>query len=550
MAETSLAEETIELCSQLETQRATHDTLWQDISRYVMPSKSDILEDKTPGVAGWTQDIHDISANQANMKLASGSFDFLLTGKWFAYEAPEEFSEQVGKDGRDWYKRCSEIAIRELNRSNWDLEAHEMLLDRGGFGTGAILCEENKGRNGLRFLTQQIGTYSIMENDEKLVDTLVRKIPMTVRNMVQKYGYENCAKKVRELWDKGGKEIHETFEVIHRISPRQDVRKGPAIAKEKPWASIHVDKKHKKLLRVSGYDEMPMAVSRFIRWGKSPWGYCPSVLALPITRTLNLLEKYMDALVEMAAFPRLLIPTNLQGDVDLRSSGITLFDPNLPNALPKEWATQGRYDIGVDRAEKMREFIDDAYHVNLFQALADRTKTMTATEVLELKEEKLVNFSPTFARLRMEIFNPVLLRVFNVLYRQGKFKEPPSSVLAMLPDGTGGPLTPQVSLTSKLALAMKSLENKSFIEFLSMAELLFTIQPESIDRIAEDAIDKLAANAGVAVDFMATAQEIKAKQEARAKQQEAAAMLEAAQGMAKAGKDLSGASPQLLQAVS
>lgn len=546
---TSLAQETIDLATQLNSDRSTWDTLWQDISKYVMPAKSDILEEKTPDISGWTQNLHDITASQANMKLASGSFDYLVSGKWFLYEAPEEYRKQIGDNGKRWYKECSEIAQRELNRSNWDMEIHELFLDRGGFGTGGMFVLEGPGQQGLRFSNQAIGTYAILENEDKMVDTFIKTTSMTVRNMVKKYGYENCAKKVRECYDKGGKELSKTFEVIHRISPRDDVRAGPQRGDQKPWASIHVDKENKKLLQVSGFDEQAFIVSRFLRWGRHAYGYCPSVLALPITRSVNLLEKYMDALVEIAAFPRVLIPYTLDGNVDLRSSGVTLYDPNNPNAIPREWATEGRYDIGLDRGEKMREFINDAYHVALFEALADRTKQMTATEVLELKEEKLVNFSPTFARMRQEIFNPVLYRVFNILYRQGKFPDPPDEVRAILPNGATGIIIPEVALTSKLALAMKALENKNFVEFLAMAEMLFQIKPESVDWIKDDAVKLLSENAGVSVDFINTQEDVDKIRDARAKQQQAAAAAEAAKAAAGVAKDMSQANPQVVDAM-
>ena len=545
----SLADETIQLEAQMASKRATWDTLWQDISELVMPSKSDIIEEKTPDISGWTRGIHDITAIQANQKLAAGSFDFLVSGKWFTYAPPEEHKEAIGKDGGKWYRECGEITLRELNKSNWALEIHEVFLDRGGFGTAALLTEENKAKTGLRFTTQPLGCYSIDEDDEKMVDTFIKTLKMTARNMVKKYGETNVGKTVREAFAKGPKGWDKEFPVIHRISPREDVRAGPKRPDQKPWASIHIDKENKKILLNSGFDEQAISVTRFLRWGKHPYGFCPSIMAMPITRSVNLLEKYMDALAEMAAFPRILIPSNLEGNVDLRSSGVTIFDPNNPAGMPKEWATEGRYDIGKDRAEVMREFINDAYHVELFQALADRSKQMTATEVLELKEEKLVNFSPTFARLQQEIFNPVLSRVFNILFRQGKFPPAPESVMAQTQGGESGILLPEVALTSKLALAMKALENKNFLEFLQMGEMLFALQPEAADWIHQDSILKLAENAGVAEGFINDQETVDEIREGRAKQEQAAAALNAAQQGAQTAKDMSQADPAMQEAV-
>lgn len=548
-----LVDETIALESAMKSQRSTWDSLWQDISRYVMPQKSDILEEKTKDVAGWTQHLYDNGAQQANQKLAAGMFDFLVSGRWFAYRHPEELNETIGHDGEKWFATCTQVAQRELNRSNWDLEIHELFLDHGGFGTTAMFTEENRLRDGLRFTTQPIGTYSLGEDDEKRPDVFVKCHKMSVRQMVKKYGLENCHQKVQEMWAKGGEDMNKEIDVIHRLSPRDEVqafRTAKVKPKDqKPIASIHVDKTHKHLLLDSGYDEQMFVASRFMRWGSDVYGYCPSVLALPVTRSKNMLEKYLDALIEVQVFPRLLIPDSMDGQVDLRSSGVTLFNPNNPNALPREWATQGRYDIGLDRSERMQMMIDEAYHVKLFEALADRTKQMTATEVLELKEEKLVNFSPTFARLRQEIFNPVLTRVFNILYRQGKFPKAPASVQGMLPDGSQAPMAPEVTLTSKLALTMQALQNKNFVEFLAMAEMLLTVKPESADWIKDDAIVTLSKNAGVFAEFIEEEDRVKEIREDRQEAQERAMQAEEAKAMGSALKDASAGGSDLLRAL-
>src|SRR5690606_4715799 len=117
------------------------------------------------------------------------------------------------------------------------------------------------------------------------------------------------------------------------------------------------------------------------------------------SRQLNFLEKNMDALAEIAAFPRMLIPQNYVGDIDTRAGGVTYFDASNPNAAPREWATNGRYDVGLDRANRKQRAIEDAFHVDLFQMFSQQEKQMTATEVSERAAEKLIQFSPTFARM-------------------------------------------------------------------------------------------------------------------------------------------------------
>src|SRR6056297_362670 len=178
----------------MKSERSTWDSLWQDISEYVLPRKSEITDTKTADVEGFTDKIYDTTACEANMTLAAGQFDYLISGKWFEYSAP--FSgELVDEEVRRWYLQCSQITLDALNRSNFSLEMHEMFLDRGGFGTAGILIEEGKATD-LYFRSLDVGTYCIDEDIEKQVDTVYREFELTARQAAEKFGEKNLPKKV------------------------------------------------------------------------------------------------------------------------------------------------------------------------------------------------------------------------------------------------------------------------------------------------------------------------------------------------------------------
>lgn len=550
MTDKELGKKIVARADSLKSTRSNWDTLWQDIADYVSPRKSEITERKTPDTTDHTDRLYDMTVNHANLTLAAGQFDYLVSGKWFEFAPPTEIASD--DEAKMWYKKCSEVAIAELLSSNFSLEVHEAFLNRGGFGTGHIHCDEGK-RNLLNFRAHDTGHYSIAEDDEGFVDTIFREYKMTARQLVQQFGEENVGVHVmKAINEPDGKGLEKQFEAIHAIYPRTDDERHPGKQdpENKLIASITVLRKDNHLLRNSGYDEMPAAVTRYLKWGEGPYGYCPSVDVLPVVKQLNFIEKTLDALGEKAAFPPVLIPEGMVGDVDLRAAGVTSFDPNQPNGMPQEWATSGRYDVGLDRSERKREFIREAFHVDLFKMLADRRKNMTATEVLELIEEKLVNFSPTFSRLTAEFFNPILRRVFGVLLRAGRFPEVPVSVKQVLDGGKSVIPEPKIVFLSKIAMALKALENKAFIQFNEMVLPLVEADPQVIDNLDTDAsFRKMADNQGVASEFMRPIEDRDAIREERAKKEQAAAALEAAQGGAKAAKDLGGAPPEIRQQV-
>lgn len=547
------AEKIIARYDRLKADRGTWDTLWQQIADYVQPRKSAINTRKTEGVDGYTDNLFNLTAVRANQILASGQMDYLFSGRWFAYEPAPEIQDDEAKT---YYQACSEIALRELARSNWNLEIHEALLDRGAFGTSALLLEEGTKKL-LAFHKFDVGTFAIVEDHEGKVDTLLREFELTARQAKQKFGEDNLGPILCKACADPMK-LDQKFRFLHTIHPREpgeyDPRKLDPV--NKPIASCYVSVDDKCLVKESGYDEDPLAVSRFLKWGQQPYGYSPSIEALPTVRQVNFIEMNMDALAEIAAFPRILVPDSMEGDIDLAAGGATTFDPNVPNAMPKEWGTQGRYDIGKERIEMKDKAIREAFHVDLFQMLQQIERQMTAYEVAQRLAEKVTAFSPTFYRLQTEVTNPLLLRVFNILHRAGKFPEPPPSVLRQRSRDANDValILPEVTLTSKLALAIKAAENQSLGQVMAILGGLAQISPGAAEMAAEnydfDVIARESArNAGLPSNWIMTEDKRDALRKAKAEAQQQAMAAEAMPGMAKAAKDISGASPKIQKQV-
>jgi hypothetical protein len=197
------------------------------------------------------------------------------------------------------------------------------------------------------------------------------------------------------------------------------------------------------------------------------YGWSPAFAALPEARQVNFLQKMLDALAEKMAFPPVLAPDDLEGEIDANAMGVTYFSRDLAasNSLPKEWMTQGRYDIGVQRVQERQKAINTAFHVDLFQMFAQLQKQMTATEVQERAQEKLIQFSPTFARLTTELFNPLLERLFAILLRVGRLgplQNIPQSLIQPLGNGRGYIAPPAVQYASRIALALRALPSMAY----------------------------------------------------------------------------------------
>ena len=545
---------------QLLSNRASWESWWQDLANYVMPRQRNIISQQVSPNADRDAILFDGTAIQANMILANGQLTWMTPHdtRWFNFDAPAQL--KGNEPVENFYRICTEVAMLELARSNFYSVIHQVYLDRGGFGTAVMFCEEGR-RSLLTFRKFDVGTYCIADDDEMSVDTLSWEFDLSARQAVQWFGYENLSVEVQKCFDdKTGEKKEKTSTFIRHVFPRadDDIEFGKKDATNKPIASVTIEKTHKNIVRVSGYDEQPFFASRYDRWiSGQPYGWCPAAIALPEARQLNFLQKQMDALAEVSAFPRMLIPSSHKDEIDTRAHGVTYFDESNPNALPKEWLTQGKYDIGLDRVNQKQEAINRAFHVDLFRMFADLDKQMTAREVMERSSEKLSQFSPTFALFTTEFISPMLKRVFKILYRNGML--PPIPRELMQQDGTGLWMPePEVTYSSRIALAIKALENASAMNVLEMLAPIGQTKPEVWDNLSGDELARgVSRNAGLPERWITDPKVMQAIREARQKQIEEAnqqaQLMAMAEGAAKvgsvksdsvAGKALAGLIPQ------
>lgn len=409
----------------------------------------------------------------------------ILTGAHIMYITPSNqrwFSLQSGLRGRnkstrvdEWFSESTETMFSELGRSNFYTEIHETFLDRCLTGTGCLYCDTMpNGR--LNFKHIAAGTYAIAENESGQVDTLVRQFQLTPHQAVSKFGYKNLPARVQEAWDNTKTRYTQRHEYIHLVLPRQTCDFGHDLINKRrmKWASLYIYRgEDRQLIKEEGYNEFPYLVTRFLRYGESPYGYAPGLdVQEEITATLKL-ERVMDVLGEVAAFPRILQLAEQVGEVDLRAGGITTIKPGAANAqLPREWGTSGKYDVGKDRIADKEEKIREAFFVDMLMPLANVERQMTATEINARQEERVLSFSPSLT-LFIADCNILIHRVFSILFRQGKFPQDDVPSELIVPDMGGSENfeieIPDVQYLGRISQAIANAQQQGLEYFMQVA---------------------------------------------------------------------------------
>jgi hypothetical protein len=147
--------------------------------------------------------------------------------------------------------------------------------------------------------------------------------------------------------------------------------------------------------------------------------------------------------------------------------------PKDNRILPMNFGSQPA--LGFDIMEDLRNRIRQIFYVDQLQL--QEGPQMTATEVLQRTEEKLRLLGPLMGRLQSEFLGPLLNRVFNVLYRAGKFPPPPQQIEGQ---------AMRVVYTSPIARAQEQTEANGILRSTQLLSPFVSADPSLMDNINGD----------------------------------------------------------------
>jgi hypothetical protein len=479
---TPLVQRILDQASALDAQRQLQEGIWDDLAAICFPRQGAIANNRTPQAGGQADrrrpaENFDGTAMRACNVLATGQASRItpMGARWFVLRAPASLAGNQAAE--NWYAQCTEVLSAKLGSSNFYNRAFECYQHRGGYGIAAMETTSGKNNRGLHFRSLPVGTFSVAENSLDEVDTIYRTFYRTPAQLAEQFGEAALPPDVRSKNADAATKHANTEQIIHAIYPRTDRDPRKMDDANKPFASCHVHKASAKLLKESGFDSNPMAVSRWQTNALSPYGWAPADYALPEAAQANFMEQMQDVLAEIAAFPRVLYPAGMKDELAFEAMGLTSFDPGAGEiAIPREWLTGGRYDIAKDRAADKRKAIEDAFFVELFKAVSNLPPTATATQVSAIVSESRELFHPIYSNMVREFHTPVLRRSFSMLLEQGEMPEPPAAVIQA--DDIGPFVAdPNVEYVSAMSLALEQSHFSDLSQILGVLSPLAQLDP-------------------------------------------------------------------------
>jgi len=289
------------------------------------------------------------------------------------------------------------------------------------FGTAVMFIGEE--RNRLLFQTLHLKDATPFFSESGVPEGMFLKRKFTIRQLMDRFGEENLSNETKKLIKDN--KIDESVDVLHAVIPRKESRAEALFAKDLPFADLWIEIEAKHEISVGGFHEFPFIVPRWDTTSGETMGRSPGMIALPDAETLQAMGETILIAGQRAADPPLMAPNDGSFDaVNTFPGGLSYYDVETAVAVrgnPFFSLESGtNLSISRDMQADSREQIFAAFFRNVLN-LPVRGPEMTATEVIQRKEEFIREIGPIFGRLETDDTSPTVERAFMIMLRAGAF---------------------------------------------------------------------------------------------------------------------------------
>lgn len=488
----------------LKTERSSWVEHWREISQYMMPRSGRFITSDTNKGSKKHNNIYDSTCLRAPRVLSAGMMAGMTSPArpWFRLTTSvPELDESAGV--KKWLSDVTRLMQMIFAASNTYRALHAMYEELGVFGSnGNIVLSDYD--NVIHSYPLTIGEFAFAADYRGQVNTLYREIYKTVGQLVDEFGKEACSTSVQSLYLSG--KVDAWVPVIHAIEPRTDRDINKRDNKNMPFRSVYFEPggDHGRMLRESGFQRFPALCPRWVTVGGDIYGsMCPGMEALGDAKQLQHQQLRKAQGIDYQTKPPVQVPTSMRGqEVNMLPGGVTYVDSASPTGGVRQ-AFESRIDLSylLEDIRDVRERINSSFYADLFLMLANNTNpNMTATEVAERHEEKLLMLGPVLERMHNEILDPLIDITFSQMINSGVVPTPPEELQGM---------ELKVEFVSMLAQAQRAIATNSIDRFVIALGSVANIKPEVIDKFDADRwADEYADMLGVSPDIIVPGRQV------------------------------------------
>lgn len=532
------------LFTTLWSQRSPWDDLWREVADVILPTRTRFfMTDRNQASGTRNEKIIDNTGKLAQRTLGAGLHSGMTSPArpWMKLSTPDPSLAEF-PPVKEWLHVVTQRMLAVFQQSNLYNTLPTLYSDLGTFGTAAMSMLEDHD-DLFRCYTYPLGSFAMGLDQRRKVGTFVHEFQMTVRQVVEQFGvvrgyrdidWSRISPTTKRHWDNG--EYEHAVDVCWVVMPNEQFDPNRLEARFKRWVSVHYEKGNTgpdaTMLRESGFDTFPLMCPRWDVTGNDTYGSdCPGITAAGDVKQLQVEQRRKGQLLSKAIDPPLKGPSSLRNrKISLLPGDFTADDArNGQQGLQPihEVRLEGFQHVTVDIQEVQRR-IERAFYADLWLMLTQPdpnrgTQPITAREVQERHEEKLVILGPVLGRMDDELLEPIVDRAYAIMDRYGLIPPPP-------PDLIGVKL--KVEFTSILHQAQRLIGVSGQDRFVTSVAGMAEVAPavlEKVDwlQVVDNYADMLGVDPRIVVPSDVARQRIAeaAQRQAAAEQAEQAALL-------------------------
>jgi len=464
----------------LRSERATWWSHWQEVTTYLLPRNGRYFEqDRNKGHRRHNS-IYDNTGTRALRTLGAGMMAGATSPArpWFRLGTTDPDLNKY-TPVKLWLNDVTERMQVVFQKSNTYRTLHGIYEELGAFGTaGSIILPD--ARTAIHHYPVTIGEYAIATDYQGRVNTLYREFQKTVGEVVREFGYKNCSTSVKNLHDRGS--LDQWITIIHAIEPRDD-RERDFKKKDNmnmAYKSCYFEQggDGEQVLRESGFKDFPCVVPRWGIAGGDIYGNSPGMEALGDIKQLQHEQLRKAQGIDYQTKPPLQVPSYMKNrDVDSLPGGVTFVD-GQQGKIETAFNVNLNLNHLLADIQDVRSRINASFYADLFLMLANATDTrMTATEVAERHEEKLLMLGPVLERLHNELLDPLIDNTFNRMIEANLIPPAPEELQGM---------DLSVEFVSMLAQAQRAIGTNSIDRYVNNMGMVAQMKPDVLDKFDSD----------------------------------------------------------------
>lgn len=297
---------------------------------------------------------------------------------------------------KNWCAKQEELTRQILNSSNFYQCLPEIYKQLGIFGFSSVALEADYDTV-VNFKVLPIGSYYYAKDSRGRVDTFCRVYMETAKNIVEKFG-DNCPIDVKEAAQNSPLKL---YELMHFVEKNKYFRQKHLNSRFSKYVSVVILSDKNEFLSIKGYSKFPYVVfeSSYATDVDYPQDSCGVNALADVKQLMTMVREYAKA-VKKIVCPTYKGPASLKNKKLADVPGAYIEEDENGRGISPVYEVNPRVLELKQEKDELKQAIKEHFYNDLFaMILSTAERGRTATEVNELKEEKMVLLSPLLEQI-------------------------------------------------------------------------------------------------------------------------------------------------------